>query len=239
MNAMQERIKYLITALVGSALFILGSTLYVLVLVWKEGNANLLNDKYALSILQYLSYVPFTIFAIYMLKDDLVNDFKYFKKNLGKILVGCIIMFIVMYALNLIVGLIYQSFGLMGESENEQIINDILLSDAALPMIVSVVLLAPIAEELLFRKILFGVCEKTFNLKPIFSIIISTLIFSFIHVADPTSLIYIFQYIPLAAVMCILYSYFKNNVYASIILHMMNNTFAVIATYILYYSGMM
>ena len=140
-----------------------------------------------------------------------------------------------MYVLNIVVAIVYESFGLTGESANEELINSILLSNAALPMIISVVLLAPIAEELLFRKILFGVSEKTFKLKPIFSIIISTLIFSFIHVTDLASLVYIFQYIPLAAVMCALYSYFKNNIYASILLHMANNTFAVIATYIVYY----
>ena len=156
-----------------------------------------------------------------------------------KILVGAVIMFFAMYVINFVVALIYESIGLTGESANEELINSILLSNAALPMIISVVLLAPVAEELLFRKILFGVSEKTFKLKPIFSIIISTLIFSFIHVSDLESLKYIFQYIPLAAVMCILYSYFNNNVYASILLHMMNNTFAVIMTYIAYSLGMM
>ena len=233
----QERNKYLIAALGGFFLFFLGPTVYAFCLMFKEGSLDILNDKYALSILQYLSYVPFTVFAIYILKDDLINDFRDFKKNLGKIIIGVVIGFIVMYICNIIVSVVYELFNLTGESANEELINSILLSDAALPMIISVVLLAPIAEELLFRKILFGVCEKTFRFKPVFSIIISTLIFSFIHVTDIESLVYIFQYIPLAFVMCVLYSYFKNNIYASILLHMANNTFAVLATYLYFYLG--
>ena len=239
MNEVKERNKYLIAALGGFFLFFLGSIIYTFILMLKEPSTDILNDKYAMSILQYLSYVPFTVFAVYILKDDLINDFRYFRKNFLKILVGAIVMFFAMYVINFIVALIYEALNIVGESANEELINEILLSDAALPMIISVVLLAPVAEELLFRKILFGVSEKTFKLKPILSIIISTLIFSFIHVSDLESLKYIFQYIPLAAIMCILYSYFNNNVYASILLHMMNNTFAVIMTYIAYSLGMM
>lgn len=237
MNETKERSKYLIAALGGFFLFFFGSVIYTFVLMFKDNNLDILNDKYAMSILQYLSYVPFTIFAVYILKDDLINDFKYFKKNLIRILIGAFVMFMVMYAINFLVAIVYETLGIPGESANEELINSILLSNAALPMIISVVFLAPVAEELLFRKILFGVSEKTFNLKPVYAIIISTLIFSFIHVSDLASLKYIFQYIPLAAVMCFLYHYFNNNVYASILLHMMNNTFAVIMTYIAYSLG--
>ncbi len=235
MNNIDSKYKYLIAALGGLFLFFFGSIIYMSVLMFKDSSVDIANDKYAMSILQYLSYVPFTIFAIFILKDELINDFKEFKKKWLLIVGASIAAFIVMYLVNFIIAIVYEFLNISGESANEELINSILLSNAALPMIISVVLLAPIAEEILFRKILMGVCEESFKMKPIFAIIISTLIFSFIHVSDIESLKYIFQYIPLAAIMCCLYHYFNNNIYASIILHMMNNTLAVILTYIAYY----
>ena len=234
-----QRNKYLIAAAVGAGLFFLGGIIYSIILMIdygnKKGRTDFENDKYVMSMLQYLSYVPFMIFAVYFLKDDLVKDFKNFKKNPSKMFIVIVGSFGLMYVLNIVINIIYQDIlNIQGTSENENLINDILLSNAAIPMIISVCILAPISEEILFRKMLFGVCEKSFNMPWWLTIVVSTLIFSFIHVSDIESLKFIFQYIPLAAVMCICYHYTDNNIWASIILHAINNILGVIGIYFLY-----
>jgi len=237
-NKVAQRNKYLITAVIGLGLFFLGGIIYSIILMLdyenRKGIAGFGNDKYVMSMLQYLSYVPFMIFSVYVLKDEFVNDFINFKKDPKKIFSAVAVSFAMMYVLNIVVNLVYQTLGVEGESANENLINDILLSDAAIPMIISVCILAPIAEEILFRKMLFGVCEKSFNMPGWLTIIVSTLVFSFIHVSDIESLKYIFQYIPLAAVMCICYHMTGNNIYSSIILHAINNIIGVVAIYFLF-----
>lgn len=235
MNADQnESKKYFKAFLIGLFLFELGSLIYLFALSMPFANNHdnvSTSNPYFISIIQYVSYVPILVFFVYYFKDDLINDFKLLKNNFRNIMGTVLTSFIMMYVLSYVVNIIYMNFGNTGESKNEQLIDSILLSNAALPMIISVCLLAPISEELLFRKSLFGLCQKTLNLKPIVSIVISTLIFSGIHVLDSESLIYIFQYIPMAAVMC--YCYYKtDNIYASILLHMANNILAVIFTYL-------
>ena len=236
MSKFAEKKKYLIAAAIGTGLFFLGSIIYsiiVLVISVIDGKGqNVETDPYAMSILQYLSYVPFLVGAIILLKDYFINDFRKMKKRPGKVFLTSLWCFGIMYGANIVVSIIYSLFGDQGESANESIINEILLSDAALPMIISVCILAPVAEEILFRKIMFGLCEKTFNFKPMITVIISTLVFSFIHVTDPESFKYIFQYIPLAFAICLCYHKSGNNIYASIFLHAINNTLAVVATYL-------
>lgn len=237
-----ERVKYLLLGLIGVFLFVFGQLFYYYAMyaataikqdiTFLDFFASLNDSPSSLSIFQYIAYIPFMIVMIFLLKVDFKNDFKAFKKDCKSILiyVGC--GFVVMYMLTIIVSMIYQSLGIMEESANEELINKILLSKYALPMIISVVLLAPIVEEILFRKVLFGFCEKTLRLKPIFAILISTFIFAFIHVSDLENIKFIFQYLPLSLVICSVYHFSKNNIYAVILLHMANNTIAVIVTYL-------
>ena len=237
-----KSLKYLLFGAIGVFLFIFGQLFYYFAM-WAATNikqnigfasflGSLMNNPAAVSIFQYVAYIPFLIVMLFLLKNDFKEDFKEVKKNWKNIVlyVGC--GFILMYMLTIVVSMVYQSLGIFEESANEQLINEILLSKYALPMIVSVVLLAPIVEEIVFRKLLFGFCEHTLKLKPVFAVLISALIFAFIHVSDLENIKFIFQYLPLSLVICSVYHFSKNNIYAAILIHMANNTVAVIVTYL-------
>ena len=240
-----EKLKYLVAAIAGCFLFFVGSIIYYYGIYAVTNNVTGISfvdfmnhltaysDPMALSILQYVSYVPFLLVMLILFKDDLHIDWINFKINWKKYLIYVGVGVICIFVTNFIVSFIYMLLKIEGESNNEEIITKMLLSEGALPMIISVVILAPLAEELLFRKIMFGVCEKTLNLKPIITIILSTLVFSFIHVTDVESLKYIFQYIPLALIMCSIYHLSDNNIFASILIHAANNGISVILTYVL------
>lgn len=242
-----KKIKFLIAAVVGFVLFFLGSLLYIYGIykidsiqsgkTFSEFYDGLNDNPLAMSIMQLVAYTPFLIVIIFLLKDDLRLDFYDFKRNYKKYIVYIIIGFISLIGCTVVVNIIYMLLGDMGSSENEELIEAMLLSEGAIPMIIAVVILAPVAEELLFRKIFFGVFEESFNLKPIIAITFSALLFAFIHVSDAANIKYIFQYLPLAFIMCAIYHYCNNNIYVSMLIHFLNNGFAVVMTYVGFYLG--
>ena len=188
------------------------------------------NIKTFFCTLQFLSYVPLLILIIYFLRHEYVEDFVKFKKNIGKNLLYVFIGIIAMYASGMIVGMIYELLGVEGESNNESIIVLLLNSPGFPLMAVAVIILAPIVEELVFRKLLFGTCEVTCGFPPMVAVILSALLFSFIHVSDLESLKFIFQYLALALPICIVYHLSGNNIIVTICMHIINNLVSVLVT---------
>ncbi len=182
---------------------------------------------------QFLTYMPLLVIFVYFLRHDLVNDFKEFKKNFAQNIAIILGALAGMYILGLIVVNIYYALGITDDSANESIINILLTSPGKWLMIISVVILAPIVEEMIFRKLCIDTCETKFKLKPIYAILISTVLFAFIHVTDLESIKFIFQYIALALPICVAYHYSNNNIYVVTIVHIINNLLSVLTvTYI-------
>ena len=188
------------------------------------------NIKTFFCTLQFLSYVPLLVLIIFFLRKEFAEDFVNFKKDIKKnlflVLIGIVAMYITVY----IVNIVYVIIGVTGESNNESTINLLLDSPGVALMVVAVVILAPITEEVIFRKLLFGTCEETCKFPPAVAIIVSGLVFSFIHVSDLESLKYIFQYLALAIPICAIYHYSKNNIFVTIIMHIINNLISVLVT---------
>ena len=185
------------------------------------------NIKAFYCAVQFLTYMPLMVVLFYCLRHDLVKDFKdfikNFKRNLG-IIGGA---FVGMFALSYIVMFIYDTLGVLGNSNNENIINLLLDSPGRWLMIISVVVFAPILEEIIFRKLFIDTCELRFKLNPTIAIIISTVLFAFIHVTDLESLKFIFQYMALALPICVAYHYSNNNIYVVTVVHIINNFLSV------------
>ena len=181
---------------------------------------------------QFLSYVPMLILIIYFLREEFAEDFIKFKKDIKKNLFLVLIGIGAMYLSAIIVTNIYSILGITGDSANENTINLMLDSKGVVLMVFAVVILAPICEEVIFRKLLFGTCEVTCKFPPVVAIIASSLVFSFIHVSDLESLKFIFQYLALALPICIIYHKSNNNIYVTILMHIINNAISVIITLI-------
>lgn len=189
-----------------------------------------------LSVVQMLYCVPLVALAIYFFKDDLKNDFINLKENFVKHRTTVLLGIFGCLALTGVVSQIYMWLGIEGDSANQEIINEVLLGPGWWPMVISVVLIAPFIEEMLFRKIFCGVCEHTCRFKPIVTILASTILFALIHVADLENLKFIFQYIPLAFVITFSYHYSKN-IYVPIAIHLLNNLLSVVMLYLAVFLG--
>ena len=100
-------------------------------------------------------------------------------------------------------------------------------------MLIGTVILAPVAEELLYRGVIFGGISKTSR---ILAYIVTCIAFSAIHVVgyigmyEPIHLLLcLLQYIPPALVLC--YAYVRaDTIWAPIILHIVINSIAMLAT---------
>ena len=229
--------RYLITLLIGAVLFILLTLVYSfsakMALNAKGGSSLEDENTYysVLSIIQFLYQIPIAFFFIFMLKDDFKNDLKVFGKNPVKnvaiITIGMILCLVLTYA----IGSVYEYFGITDTSNNQETIDFALTSGGKVFMAISVVLLAPFVEEVLFRMSLCLTLKYRFNVPAVVVIIISTLIFSFMHVTDIESIIFIFQYIPLALVIVLSY-YFSKSIYVPLTIHFLNNLASVIIAFL-------
>lgn len=182
------------------------------------------------SLVQFLSYLPVFIVAGIFLWKDLIGDFKRFGKNIKRNIVVILLSYAALIYLGNIVSMIYGLAGDTGKSANEGLINLLLTGKGKWLMIISVTLLAPLSEEIIFRKLIIDTTELKFRFKPWLAILVSALVFSFVHVTDIASLKYIFQYLALAVPICCAYHFSENNIVSSLIIHIINNTISVIST---------
>lgn len=176
----------------------------------------------------YLNLI-FDVFLLglagWLLKDSMLEQWRDFKKNLKQYLIeGCVIGVLLIYACQIIGGLITMTLGGNQASENQQFIETITTSYPVLMIFVSCVL-APILEEMLFRGIVFG---WIYEWNPKMAHLISSFIFGFIHImsavfnGNTAEWIQIFSYCFMGFVLSYLYEK-NNNIYVPILSHMMNN----------------
>lgn len=236
--------KYLIGLLVGGAAFVLLSVIYLLSgkLALSVKYPDLIeitedsNEYYQLlSVVQFLYQVPLVCFFIFLFGDDLKKELIDLKNN-KKYLLYIVIGLVSCLVLTALMSIVYELFGIVDTSENQETIDKALVGSGGVFMALSVALTAPFVEEMIFRKSFCDTLKYKFNVKDVITIILSTFLFSFVHVASIDNLIFIFQYIPLALVIVLSY-YFTKNIYVSIGIHLLNNVISLVATYLLLFYG--
>lgn len=183
-----------------------------------ERNWNVLN------ISQFVSQLILLIIMLIFLGKSIINNFEDFKKdwkyNILLIVLGFALLTIISAQLNLF----YISLGITGSPENQDLLEYSMGASSGILMILSVAILAPLVEELLFRKLLYGVVEEKFKLSKIFAVLVSAVIFAALHAVD----IFFFQYFVMAIFLCGSYVLSKNNIVVPIGIHFLNNLLAVI-----------
>lgn len=194
------------------------------------------NFNDSLTLNAYYNLFADSMFLIvgYICFKELFKDlFKRFKKafqNKNKILVilkGVGLVYLVNFCSSLIVQLIIQS----GDSSQNQEVIEKMLIKVPLPMIITVVFIAPILEEIIFRGIIYRAFARY---KPWLGHIISGFAFGFVHVANAVlvnhNMIELIQMLPYVGMgICFSYFYEKHKTISMpIMFHMLNNLFSVI-----------
>ncbi len=181
------------------------------------------------TILNFLSSLVFGIFLIIIYRKDLKKEWKIFKSKLSDNLdIGIkywLIGLFFMMSTNILINLIWKS----GTATNEQAVQKMITS---LPfvMLLSAGILAPLNEEILFRKCF----RDTFKNNIVFALA-SGIFFGFLHVSTATTLsqfIYIVPYSCLGISFAVMYIKTKS-VFTSMMMHMAHNSILTLLSILL------
>lgn len=196
------------------------STRYIQLIIVQILNIDLDNISTSqATIISAVSSFVITILLVLIYRKELITEFKIFKKNLSENLdtgfkywiSGLILMVIS----NLIINFVFKA----GQANNEEAVQEMI---SAVPYIVliSAGILAPITEEILFRKTF----KDIINNKKIYAIV-SGLIFGYLHVISADSIQQFLYIIPYSSLgICFALSYNETDtVFTSMSMHMIHN----------------
>ena len=213
----------------------------------KYMNDTLAWGNFSIYVIAMAVIIPFTF-------KFLKKDLKEFKKNPGFNFkwfgLGILIMYAGIYTSAIIIELL--SFNLeIEDSTNQKIIENIINSGGInlVLMFFMTIIFAPIIEEIVFRKCLFGLFKKS-NIK---TVILSAILFAGIHIIPACidiipfiftgdkkiadlylEFIYIFQYIGQAFALAFVYHKTKGNIIPCIMIHILNNFISFLGTIFLF-----
>lgn len=166
-----------------------------------------------------------SIFILLAYRPLLVDDWHRFMgslgKNFGLIVAGYLFIFLVQIGINYLLPI--------PESENQAVLESMFAGGSKLDMIlmlISVTFFAPIGEELLCRKAIFGsFFEK--KVVAIIMFVVSSTLFGMLHYGFDGQILSLIPYVLMGAIMGGLYWY-SNNLMLPIGLHFLNNLIASI-----------
>lgn len=175
-------------------------------------------------------YVNF-IFTVIAFRKFLAESLYRFIHRIGRSILGICWSFVVYIGLNVIVNVIIMSTVGVVDNPNNEYISE-LFGQSGKIITIGAVLLGPLAEEALFRGVIFGFFRKKSR---VLAYAMSFICFSAIHVwayalvsPDWTILVNLIQYLPPTIALC--YAYEKgDNIFCPVILHMIVNASAVSA----------
>jgi len=175
---------------------------------------------------------PVLALALYFSRHLFIEDWQKTKKRILYTILFIVAGAIAVWLLTTIVNIFYGLICIEGTSENQESLESAVLSKYGLIMLIPIVFFAPIIEELIFRKFIFGIIEEKLKWSPWSAILISTVIFSVMHLLSG-DFQYILLYLPQAFVMGMMYHFSKNNIFVPITIHFINNLLAAIGILVL------
>lgn len=213
-------IKFIITIL----LFFYSSLLQFLplaVMAFFDKNASInVDDPNIVYALQIFSNSVLAILLFLMYKDDLVKEFKEFKKDFWDISDKAIKYWIIGLVIMATSNILISQFTPVKIANNEQDVREIIIGTPLLAFILTTVL-APITEEIIFRK-----AFKTVIKEKIPYILTSGIVFGALHVISNITSFYDYLYLIPYSALGISFAYMNyetKNTFSSIFVHMLHN----------------
>ena len=180
-----------------------------------------------------VSYVISCVLVVIFLRKYLVEDALKIKENPLKFIGLSLLAGLLFIVISFVIDFAFSY--LVDSSQNQQNIEMIMSYGGAVPMVLAVVLFAPVVEELIYRKAIF----KLFENNSITACYVASIIFFTLpHMlsSDMSNMLtWFLQCIPYAAcgfMLCYIYHKSNHNIYAVIIAHMMNNLLAAVLMFI-------
>lgn len=159
------------------------------------------------------------------------------RANYKTILKAVFVGFGSMLAVSSIATFILTYLGVTDTSVNQATLNEFVVEGELLDQILFVVfavILAPLVEEVVFRKGIFDVLEK-YSIHPVIIIATSSIIFGLVHVLGD-DIVQILSYALLGGVLGSVYYLTKKNIFSSIIIHSVFNLMVTISMFSIIYA---
>ena len=183
-----------------------------------NGSSSTIPDK-TLSLINIISYLAIFIVLVIIYHKKLIEDCKRIsKKDIKHIAIYTVILIV----LNFLISNLFAKLDV--EMQNQDAVLN-LLNNYKVLMIISIVLFAPVTEEIVYRYSI----NTLINNKILF-IIVSSIIFGAMHGLGVVTTLYILMGIILS--LCYLKT--DNNIISSIIIHILNNISGVLTIIILF-----
>lgn len=138
------------------------------------------NELFINSWTQIIVYLIMTIGLVWINKKSLVNDLIDFKHHTKHNLLSVLIGFGIFWGATIFSNLLMMLLQITDASENQEQIEAIVSGRYGLMVTIAVVILGPLCEEIIFRRSIFNIFKP--NTNSWFKIIVSGVIFGFIHV---------------------------------------------------------
>lgn len=183
----------------------------------------------------FISYLVVFIITVFYARGYFKEDFRDIKKsnkkkkiyNIILALCGCVLLYYSSYFFTFIANKITGQENSV--STNQSSFENMILNGYGIIVFFAVFLLAPVSEELVYRKSIFKIFER-FNVKWFIPIIVSALIFAIPHMTSTKMSvvwpIYLLSYLTSGLILSFVYHFSNKNIYVSILCHMLNNLVA-------------
>ena len=153
-------------------------------------------------------------------QKNIVESLEYIKKNIFLFMFLFTLPKLVIILINYLFNLSNVNFNL-SKTENQMLIIDWIKEPnyffMKIIIFLSIILVGPISEEILYRHLIIGELGKIFSYK--LMAFISIILFSLIHVSDAKSSLEILTYLILSLSLVLIYLISKRNIFVSITLH--------------------
>lgn len=201
---------------------------YLLYYIFKHFNIDISQNYLFESIYLIIVYLSYMLFIIFIYRDELLIDGKNFKENGISLIKKYIPIYILGVVLMGISNSILSNITNMSISNNEQSVRET-IKLMPIYMSFSVIIFAPIIEEIIFRKTF-----KNVILNKYLFILISGTIFGLIHISGDINLNNILMSLPymiMGTIFAFIY-YKSDNIFTTISLHSIHNTLLLILQFI-------
>lgn len=178
--------------------------------------------------LNLLNYSVLIILLVGVCFPLLKKDYKIHKKNFVLYTAVGFFGLILMYGGNFIGSILLIILGQDTTSVNQETVQ-VLVGSYFLPMFFITVIIAPLAEELVFRKCIFGLIDNKW-----IALAVSSLSFGLIHVVSGGDFINCIPYVLCGISLGLIYIFSNKNIYISITTHALNNLISILLIMLLY-----
>lgn len=187
-----------------------------------------LHSKALINLLYILGEAFITLILVSLYRSDFKNKYKELKKDKNNdILKSSIKIWLVGLSLMILSNIVLSV--IIGDIATNESANRSIISVYSIYAIISMIILTPICEEILFRLSPSKMIDNK-----ILYVVFSGVIFGFIHVAGEVGLqtLYVIPYASLGASFAYIYQKHQN-ILCSILMHAMHNTICILLIYFL------